>query len=502
MARSNQGGTRGWLRGRVANDLYQVTRKENGQKEQLVRAVEESRTNPNTISQAMARMQMAMCMTALKQFKEIVDHSWEGVTFGRQSMNYFARKNVKLIQQDCEDNWSSDNNWSYPIKGSIDLLPGLWQLSEGTLKLPDIITRHEFDAYGEQCGYSINLPSANCTMGQLKAALGLNANDYITYLAFADGVLPKNNKLCFFRVYINEAFPDDLVISLANYQSAFTYDQNTPFYPQWDSENNRIIFYFDEHAIPEIAGFSCDAIIISRWDGVKWCRNTSFFQGILGVDDYSANWTVAWDVFQSWFPEYDPEASDEYPLGPKDFVDLGLPSGTLWAKCNVGATSPEQAGLYFSWGNVDGYRPVNGSFSGVYTFDQATYNQTPGASLTGDIDLPHDAARFNMGKPWRMPSTIEFQELIDNCTFTTVTVHGVTCWKITSNVNGKSITCPFNGYAQNNAIVNTNLGTFLWTLNYNTETTAYRFFIRNNGVVSFVSTYRFLGLNIRAVQTP
>lgn len=502
MARSNQGGTRGWLRGRVANDLYQVTRKENGQKEQLVRTVEESRTNPNTISQAMARMQMAMCMTALKQFKEIVDHSWEGVTFGRQSMNYFARKNVKLIQQDCEDNWSSDNNWSYPVKGSTDLLPGLWQLSEGTLQLPAIITRHEFDPYGQQCGYSINLPSANCTMGQLKAALRLNANDYITYLAFANGVLPKNNKLCFFRVYINDAFPNDLVISLANYQSAFTYDQNTPFYPQWDAENNRIIFYFDEHAIPEIADFSCDAIIISRWDGVKWCRNTSFFQGILGVEDYSSNWTVAWDVFQSWFPEYDPEASDEYPLGPKDFVDLGLPSGTLWAKCNVGATSPEQAGLYFSWGNVDGYRPVNDSFSGVYDFDQATYAQTPGSTLTGNIDLPNDAARFNMGKPWRMPTRVDLQELIDNCTFTYLLYNSKYCIKVQSNINQKYIIIPCAGYARDENI--NYLGRFCYV---SSSTRAggsvfWALLLRDNNTYQMQNVGKFFGLNIRAVHTP
>lgn len=95
MARSNSGGTRGWLRGKVANDLYQVTKTSTGRKVQLVRAVEESRINNNTIEQALARMRMALLMGALSDLKAIVDHSWQTIPYGQLSIANFVKENMR-----------------------------------------------------------------------------------------------------------------------------------------------------------------------------------------------------------------------------------------------------------------------------------------------------------------------------------------------------------------------------------------------------------------------
>ena len=96
-----------------------------------------------------------------------------------------------------------------------------------------------------------------------------------------------------------------------------------------------------------------------------------------------------------------------------EFVDLGLPSGTLWATCNVGATSPEQAGLYFAFGETTGYtaEQVNSS---VRAFSTSAYNTSPAASISADLTLEQDAAHINMGGNWRMPTKTDFQELIGN----------------------------------------------------------------------------------------
>ena len=92
-------------------------------------------------------------------------------------------------------------------------------------------------------------------------------------------------------------------------------------------------------------------------------------------------------------------------------IDLGLPSGRKWAEANVGANNAWEIGLYFSWGNVIGHAEGSG-----YSFDQNTYNSTPGAALTGDIAVgtTYDAARAIMGGSWREPTKDEFQELYDN----------------------------------------------------------------------------------------
>ena len=94
-----------------------------------------------------------------------------------------------------------------------------------------------------------------------------------------------------------------------------------------------------------------------------------------------------------------------------EFVDLGLPSGTLWATCNVGATSPEQAGLYFVWGETTGYTAEQVA-SGVRAFKSGSYKA---ASISADLTLEQDAAHVNLGGDWRMPTKDEWRELIDNC---------------------------------------------------------------------------------------
>ena len=102
-------------------------------------------------------------------------------------------------------------------------------------------------------------------------------------------------------------------------------------------------------------------------------------------------------------------------------VDLGLPSGTLWATCNVGATNPEGYGDYFAWGetaNKEKYKWSTyfdtNNFGKTYT----KYYNNGGKTV---LDPEDDAAHVNWGGSWRMPTKAEWQELIDNCTWTWTT---------------------------------------------------------------------------------
>ena len=93
------------------------------------------------------------------------------------------------------------------------------------------------------------------------------------------------------------------------------------------------------------------------------------------------------------------------------FVDLGLPSGTLWATCNVGATSPEQAGLYFAFGETTGYTAEQVK-SGERAFDDESYTAY---SVSDNLTLEQDAAHVHMCGKWRMPTKKDWWELLDNC---------------------------------------------------------------------------------------
>lgn len=136
------------------------------------------------------------------------------------------------------------------------------------------------------------------------------------------------------------------------------------------------------------------------------------------------------------------------PLGA---VDLGLPSGTLWADRNVGADSPEDYGDYFAWGETSTKSTYNwrthkwcqgNSTSMTKYCNKSSYGTKDNKTV---LDLEDDAAYVNMGAEWRMPTYDEQKELINNCTWTWTRQKGTKGYKVTGP-NGKSIFLPAAGY--------------------------------------------------------
>ena len=140
-------------------------------------------------------------------------------------------------------------------------------------------------------------------------------------------------------------------------------------------------------------------------------------------------------------------------------IDLGLPSGTKWANMNVGASKPEDYGLYFAWGETVGY---SSDANDGRSFDWASYKWCNGTYDTQTkyctdssygtvdnkttLDLEDDAAYVNWGSNWRMPTIAEIQELFDNTTSEWTTVNGVNGRKFTSKSNGNAVFLPAAGY--------------------------------------------------------
>ncbi len=128
-----------------------------------------------------------------------------------------------------------------------------------------------------------------------------------------------------------------------------------------------------------------------------------------------------------------------------EYVDLGLPSGTLWASCNVGASKPEDYGDYFAWGETE-TKPVYDrdeySFLDYWNRALTKYNEKDGLSVLEPID---DAATANWGERWRMPSMADFLELINNCQHSWVKRDGIEGSLYTAR-NNNSIFLPAGGY--------------------------------------------------------
>ena len=125
-----------------------------------------------------------------------------------------------------------------------------------------------------------------------------------------------------------------------------------------------------------------------------------------------------------------------------DYVDLGLPSGLLWATCNVGADSPEENGDYFAWGAVTSGSALADVPFRVNDSTWTKYNATDGLTT---LEFVNDAARINCGGSWRMPTKAEMQELLENCDGADKTVNGVSICELTSQKNGKTISVPLAG---------------------------------------------------------
>ena len=182
---------------------------------------------------------------------------------------------------------------------------------------------------------------------------------------------------------------------------------------------------------------------------------------------------------------------------PTGFVDLALPSGLLWCEHNIGATTPYEHGLYFSWGNVIGHAEGSG-----YDFSDAVYAETPGAALTGNIPVngTYDPARHNMGAPCRLPTVGEFQELNSNCDSEWTDEDGVAGRRFTSRINGNSIFFPASGYYNGTSLYNRGSYGFYWSSSYNSATYAYNLYFSSSLVNPAYNFNRRLGFTARAVQ--
>lgn len=176
-------------------------------------------------------------------------------------------------------------------------------------------------------------------------------------------------------------------------------------------------------------------------------------------------------------------------------VDLSLPSGLKWADRNVGAKSPEEPGLFFSWGNVEGVE-----IGKVCDFSEKAYAETDGSKLKGDIDPAHDAATVNMGEEWRTPSDDEFQELYDNCTWEWTSENNYYGIRFTSKINGNSIFLPASGSGNSTSWnFRGSLGIY-WSSSFYSARNARFLYFYSGGVGPQSSSNRYIGFAVRAVQ--
>ena len=195
--------------------------------------------------------------------------------------------------------------------------------------------------------------------------------------------------------------------------------------------------------------------------------------------------------------------------GDHAYVDLGLPSGTLWATCNVGAENSEDYGDYFAWGETQPKDTYNWStyqycMGSSNTLTKYCSNSSNGYNeYTDNLTtlLPEDdAATVNWGNGWRMPTKEEFEELYNNTTVTWTTQNGVNGRLFTAS-NGSSLFLPAAGYRSSSSLCSAGSYGYYRSSSLNTDNPGSAWYFGFlSGSYDMYSYYRYLGQSVRPVR--
>ena len=203
---------------------------------------------------------------------------------------------------------------------------------------------------------------------------------------------------------------------------------------------------------------------------------------------------------------------------PVEYVDLGLPSGLKWAKCNLGASKPSDYGDYYAWGET---APKADYTWATYKWMQAGQSDSKyitkytiadgyteciwydsAGNFIGDnktaLVAADDAAIANLGSPWRMPTVDEIRELRDNCTWTWTTQDGVNGYQV-DGPNGNAIFLPASGCRGKSGLSEAGTKGYYWSLSTDNSFCAHMVHLAS-GVTVWNNFYRFLGFSVRPVR--
>lgn len=188
-----------------------------------------------------------------------------------------------------------------------------------------------------------------------------------------------------------------------------------------------------------------------------------------------------------------------------EYVDLGLPSGLKWATCNIGASSPEDYGGYYAWGETTTKSTYGWSnYKHGYKEEGALIHLTKyfGSDAKMVLESGDDVAHLMWGGNWRMPTSSEIKELLDNCTGTWCTQNGVNGYKVTSKKNGNSIFLPAAGYYLGNSLTSVGTEGDYWSSSLVSSNSIAAYSIIFNSSKWYMSSdlgMRYLGQSVRAV---
>lgn len=345
MAKSKSGGTRSMIRGRVGADVYSVGRDAKGKKQQIVRSLAETVSNPQTQAQMRGRMIMATVAQALAALRPIVDHSFDDVVGSRANLAEFTSRNYALIKADVAAHASGNNYFGLNKWQEKGAKQGAYLISDGQAQLPAALVLTKATGV-----ISITLNADNITVAGLKSKLGLADDEYFTLVGLKSDGTPHYER---FRIDPN--LDGSTAIAIQNVGSVFLVEGNISATVGLESN---VISITDA----DIAG--CCGVIISKKSNGKYIHNECRLGAAQGNP-----WTA--DV-----------ALPTYPVGAQNYLNGGDIFGMTESDGQESA-APEPTPTPENTHTLT----ITKTGTGSYTLKNGTTNVNSGASVADGAEL-------------------------------------------------------------------------------------------------------------------
>ncbi|MCQ2199863.1 MAG: hypothetical protein MJZ19_09130 [Paludibacteraceae bacterium] len=246
----------------------------------------------------------------------------------------------------------------------------------------------------------------------------------------------------------------------------------------------------------EVCFYSPDSILIEKQLVIE--GEDAVAPDMPAIEGYEfAGWSQSYKYVWTKMSIYATYRKVENPeIDGHSYVDLGLPSGLKWATCNIGASKPEDDGDYFAWGETTKKEKY-------FQDNSLTYNKENDGfvSSEGNLAATYDVATQTWGSSWRMPTREDYQELYNNCDFSTLIINGVEGYKIKSRQEGNDnwIFIPISGYYYNANVLSKGWSGYYWSSTAKDEKTAYVSRFSDLNIVTY-SSDKYQGCTVRPVS--
>lgn len=495
---------------------------------QITQDTREEVKNPRTLSQMEHRCLIHTMADAHTWLSPLFGNLWEGAKGAAAYMAKFREANFALLKDAA---FSGRAGWTFsPYKVTTRPL-GYFQVAAGSLPYKANFFHNALLVNNSVAIDLFNYTQEDKQWGDVLNAAGLKINDTLRLYIMLYNTETQKGHVDVADIKLIGS--PDIVIGEQFWEEIATVTFKPGSYA-WVTQNNKPrgfqLYYQDSSIDWEHTVVMTMCVQTAKQGGRSYNSNGylwHYYEHLVGIHFREAVETYPTDSGSALTI---PKADEEL------YVDLGLPSGLLWATRNIDVTqkngfakSPYQYDAsFFSWGNVDGHNTTSPTsfapwdWGGVNAqepwYGGQVYGNTPGSTLTGNIPVNEkfDAARAILGASWSIPNTENFTELFNNTIFinadgteidTTKTdkrviVNGIVGLYLQSKINGARLFFSCSGLGYGSSWNNRGLGGSYWSSTFYSSRGARGLLINSGDVIPQNLYYRYYGFTVRAVMVP